>query len=191
MQIEIPEPLLKRLQKHAIPFIDTNPVSVIERWADFYEQHNQEKIDFKADSKKANLKQSPIEIPHGVRQFDPKRPPSLLHTRVFGEFAGTPFSNWNDLLRIAHIRAFKETRSFEELRKITRAQTKKGSYSDEGYKFVPEIGISIQGVDADHAWEYALRLAIHLKVLVKAEIEWRHNDKAAYPGERGIMVWIP
>ena len=95
------------------------------------------------------------------------------------------------MLRIAHIRAFKEAGAFEELRKMTRAQIRKGTYSDEGYRFVPEIGISIQGVDAGHAWEYALRLAIHLKVSVKAEIEWRQNDNAAHPGERGIMVWTP
>ncbi len=186
MQIEIPEPLLKRLQKHATPFVDS-PLSVIERWADFYEQHNQQK----ADSKTTNSKHAPVVIPHGLRQFDPKRPPSLLHTRVRGEFGTTPFSNWNDMLRIAHIRAFKEAGAFEELRKMTRAQIRKGAYSDEGYRFVPEIGVSIQGVDAGHAWEYALRLAIHLKVPVKAEIEWRHNDNAAHPGERGIMVWTP
>jgi hypothetical protein len=56
---------------------------------------------------------------------------------------------------------------------------------------VPEIGISIQGVDAGHAWEYALRLAIPYEFPVKAEIEWRNNDKAVHPGERGVMVWTP
>ena len=191
MQIEIPEPLVKRLQKDAIPFVDTNPVSVIERWADFYEQHNQHKADFKAEPIAANSKHAPVEIPHGVRQCDPKRPPNLGHTRVRGEFGATPFSNWNDLLRIAHIHAFKKAGSFEELRKVTRAPIKNGSHSDDGYRFVSQIGISIQGKDAGYAWDYALRLAIHLKVPVKAEIEWRNNDKAAHPGERGIMVWTP
>ncbi|MBW8864949.1 MAG: hypothetical protein JF609_08515 [Verrucomicrobia bacterium] len=190
MQIEIPEPLLKRLQKHATPFVDT-PVNVIERWADFYERHNRPETGFKSDSKLSNGKLAPTEIPNGVRQFDPKRPPSLLHSRVHGEFGETPFSNWNDLVRTAHVHAFKKAGGFEELRKMTRAQIKKGAYSDEGYKFVPEIGVSIQGVDAGHAWEYSLRLAIYLKISVKAEIEWRHNEKAAYPGERGIMAWIP
>src|SRR6266496_2933031 len=141
MQIEIPEPLLKRLQKHAIPFVDNTPVSVIERWADFFEQHNHQK-DFKSNSKTDNTKHAPTEIPNDLRQFDAKRPPSLFHTRVRGEFGSTPFSNWNDLLRIAHIHAFKKARSFEELRRVTRAQTRKGSYSNEGYRFVPEIGIS-------------------------------------------------
>ena len=85
----------------------------------------------------------------------------------------------------------KLLKQFEEMRKMTRAQVRKGTYSDEGYRYVPEIGVSIQGVDAGHAWEYSLRLAIHLKVPVKAEIEWRHNDKAAHPGERGVMIWTP
>ena len=190
MQIEIPEPLLKRLQNHATPFVDT-PVSVIERWADFYEQQNPQSSILKGNSKLTNSKHAPTEIPNDIRQFDPKRPPSLLHTRVRGEFSSTPFSNWNDLVRIAHIHAFKAAGGFEELRKMTRAQVRKGAYSDEGYRFVPEIGVSIQGLDAAHAWEYTLRLAIHLKVSVKAEIEWRHNDKAAHPGERGILAWAP
>lgn len=190
MQIEIPEPLLKRLQKHATPFVDT-PVSVIERWADFFEQHNSLNPNLNGNSKSTNSKHVPMEISHDVRRFDPKRPPSLLHTRVRGEFSSTSFSNWNDLVRIAHVHAFKAAGGFDELRKMTRAQVRKGAYSDEGYRFVPEIGVSIQGVDAGHAWEYALRLAIHLKLPLKAEIEWRHNDKAAHPGERGTLAWQP
>src|SRR5688572_7129409 len=107
MQIEIPEPLLKRLQKHAIPFVDT-PVTVIERWADFFEQHSQPNTTLKANFKATSSKHVSMDIPNGVRQFDPKRPPSLLHTRVRGEFDSTPFSNWNDLVRIAHAHAFKK-----------------------------------------------------------------------------------
>ena len=130
-------------------------------------------------------------VSKGLRPIVDVRRLPWFHTRVRGEFGSTLFSNWNDLLRIAHIHAFKKAGGFEELRKLTRAQIRKGAYSDEGYRFVPEIGVSIQGVDAGHAWEYTLRLAIHLKVPVKAEIEWRHNDKAAHPGERGFMFWTP
>lgn len=85
----------------------------------------------------------------------------------------------------------KKAQCFEDLRNATRAHIKKGRYEDEGYHYVPEIGISIQGVDADRAWEHALRLAIYLQVPLKAEIEWRNNDKAAYPGERHSMNWEP
>ena len=189
MHIEIPEPLLKRLQKHATPFIDT-PVTVIERWANFYEEHFRESSsNGSAIQTNSNLDRMHVE---SVLQFDPKRPPSLLHTRVRGEFSGIPYSNWNDLVRIAHIEAFKKkARTFEGLRSATRAQIKMGNHSTEGYRFVPEINISIQGVDADRAWEYSLRLAIYLNDSLTAEVEWRENDKAAYPGQRGMMSWIP
>ena len=35
--IEIPDGLFERLQKHAIPFVDTTPVSVIERLVKYFE----------------------------------------------------------------------------------------------------------------------------------------------------------
>jgi hypothetical protein len=186
MQIEIPEPLLKRLQKDAIPFVDTNPMSVIERWADFYERHNNQKAEIKSDKQTQAVK-----TPNGVRKFEPHSPPNLFHTTVRGEFGVISFSKWNDLLQIAHVQAFKKTKSFDELRKVTRAQIKSGTKTDEGYRPIPEIGISIQGVDANHAWKHALRLAIYLKVPLKAEIEWRHKDEAAFPGERGFLAWSP
>jgi hypothetical protein len=184
MQIEIPEPLLKRLQKDAVPFVDT-PVSVIERWADFYERHNSQEIEIKSDVLKT------VAAPNGMRKFDPHSPPSLFHTTVRGEFGAVSFSKWNDLLQIAHLQAFRKTKSFDELQKATRAQIKSGTKTNEGYRPIPEIGISIQGVDANHAWKHALRLAIYLKVPLKAEIEWRHKDQALFPGERGFLMWSP
>jgi len=70
MQIEIPGPLLKRLQKHAIPFLDT-PVSVIEKWADFFEQHHS-----KVESVNAGSANARADVPSGCREFD------SIHTAV-------------------------------------------------------------------------------------------------------------
>ncbi len=185
MQIEIPEPLLKRLQAHATPFIDT-PVSVIERWGDFYDLNHK-----KPALAPEPTRQTAAPVGEKLRQLDPNGPPNLFHTTVRGEFGGQHFSNWNDLLRTAHIAAFKQAKSFEELRRVTRAQISPGSRSDSGYHFLAEIGVSLQNVDADHAWEYALRLATYLKVPLRAVVEWRHNDKAAHPGERAALSWTP
>jgi hypothetical protein len=182
MQIEIPESLLKRLQRDAVPFVDT-PVTVIERWADYYERHKHPEVEIKSEAAKPALK-----IPS---KFDPHSPPNLFHTTVRGEFGATSFSKWNDLLQIAHVQAFKKAKSFDELRKITRARIENGTKTDEGFHPVPEIGISIQGVDANHAWKHALRLAVYLSIPLKAEIEWRQKDEAAFPGERGCLFWQP
>src|SRR5437867_753548 len=123
--LEIPEELYKRLQRHAVPFVDT-PLSVIKKWADHFERaHN-------------GITASTAEVPtaeYGAKKLDAFRPPDLFHTRARGTFGSTSFSNWNDLVRLAHTVAFKKAGTFEELRHATHAQIAKGQRSDSGYKF--------------------------------------------------------
>lgn len=186
MQIEIPEVLLTRLQKHAVPFVDTTPVSVIERWGEFYDRHHQKPESTSklpvAPSSSTNDK---------LRQLDSNNPPSLLHSTARGEFGTTHFTNWNDLLRIAHLAAFKKSKSFSDLRRESIAQIYDGNKDDEGYRFLPEIGISLQGVDANRAWRYSLRLAKYVGVPIRVVVDWRHNEKSAHPGERALLFWKP
>ena len=180
--VEIPDALYKRLQKHAVPFVDT-PLTVIERWADHFERTTNGSAPPKAAEQPA--------IQYGVKKLDPIHRPDLFHTRVRGSFGATSFSNWNDLVRVAHVAAFKKAGSFDELRHVTHAQIANGERSDSGYKFVDEIGISIQGVDANHAWDHALRLAKYLREPLEALVEWRHNPKAVHPGESGVFTFVP
>jgi hypothetical protein len=184
IQLEIPEGLFTRIQKHAIPFVDLTPISVIERWADHFEgqQHKplaQHALGFQTAE-------------NSGKKFSPLTPPDLMHTRCHGTFGNLSFRKWNDLVRIAHTQAFAKAQTFEALKTVTHAQIRKGDHSgDSGYHYVPEIGISVQGVDANHAWLYSLRLAQFLKVPLRASIEWRHNEKAAFPGQAGVVEWIP
>ena len=126
------------------------------------------------------------------RTLNPLSPPSLLHTRCRGAFGGTSFKKWNDLVRIAHVQAYAKAGSLETLLSVTHAQLRKGDHSgDSGFHFVPEIGLSIQGVDANKAWEYSRRLAQYLMVPLSARVEWRHKEGAAFPGETGLLEWKP
>lgn len=179
VQITIPDRLYESLKRHAIPFVDTTPVEVIERWARYFDERVKIPPPTAAPSP-ANLQPN-----DGPAEFDPIHPPSLFHTRARGAFGPVSFSNWNDLLRIAHVETFKKAQSFDVLRTATHAQIRKGNYSENGYRYLPEIDISLQGVDANHAWLYALRLAQYLQVPVWAAIDWRNNEKAAYP-ERAV-----
>jgi hypothetical protein len=133
-----------------------------------------------------------IAVAPAGRTLNPLSPPSLLHTRCRGTFGVTSFRKWNDLVRIAHVQAYAKAGNFESLLSVSHAQLRKGDHSgDSGFHFVPEIGISIQGVDANKAWEYSLRLAQYLKVPLVARVEWRHKEAAAFPGETGILEWRP
>lgn len=179
--LQISEALYQRLQKHAVPFVDT-PLSVIERFADHYEKTQK--------TKATSTLESPT-VEYGAKKLDPLHPPDLFHTRARGTLGPTLFSNWNDLVRVAHVAALTKAGSFENLRSLTAAQIAKGRRSDSGYKYLPEIDISIQGVDANHAWRYALSLAKYLQQPLRAHIEWRHNPKAAHPGSTGFLEFVP
>lgn len=185
IQLEIPQALFDRIKKNAIPFVDLTPVSVLERWANHFD-----KVPPAVAPTTALAVSVPL-VPAG-RTLNPFSPPSLLHTRCRGTFGTAPFRKWNDLVRLAHVQAYAKAGSYESLLPVTQAQLRKGDHAgDSGFHFVPEIGISIQGVDANKAWEYSLRLAQFLMVPVSVSVEWRHKDGAALPGETALLEWKP
>ena len=60
-------------------------------------------------------------------------------------------------------------------------------YEDEGFKYYPELGISVQGQSATEAWKEVDRLAKKWRIPVTAEFLWRQNPKAQHPGRTGVL----
>ncbi|HEX8654325.1 MAG TPA: hypothetical protein VF693_03770 [Allosphingosinicella sp.] len=60
-------------------------------------------------------------------------------------------------------------------------------YEEDGFKYYPDLGISIQGQSAMDAWKEIDRLAKAWGIRVKVEFWWRRNSKAQYPGKTGIL----
>ncbi|URD61823.1 hypothetical protein M8312_04745 [Sphingomonas sp. KRR8] len=60
-------------------------------------------------------------------------------------------------------------------------------YDEEGFKYHPDLGISVQGQSASDAWKEIDRIAKKLRVPVEVEFWWRQNPKAQYPGRTGIL----
>ncbi len=131
--IQIPEVLFERLQKLAIPLVDT-PATVLERLITVYEVHmgaaNQ--ISERPDlAEKTNAK-SPAEI-------EPVTVPSLRHTRVIAaEFAGRKADAWNNLVQVAHIEAVQRLGSVEAVRRVTKSRMISGranrKHEKKGYR---------------------------------------------------------
>jgi hypothetical protein len=118
----------------------------------------------------------------------------LAHTRLLSAtINGTELHRpkWNSLMHEMHIWARKELGSFQALREASDANLRQGRYEDNGYKYIPKADLSIQGVDANAACEHAFRLAKVLNVSLKVTFEWRDKAEAAYPGQRGIIEWVP
>jgi hypothetical protein len=175
--IELPEETFKRLQALARPLIDT-PVMVIGRLLDHYEGRPQSEPPVRAK----------------VHRFGPASAPDFTHTRVlFASFAGeeTARPRWNELVRKAHDVALSKVETFDDLEKLSTANICYGTKTDDGFRPVADLGYSIQGVDANDAWRIAYDLARKLRCSVRVEFEWRAKDDAEFPGERGLIEWIP
>jgi hypothetical protein len=176
--LRIPDPIYRRLQAIAVPFEDT-PITVIERLLNEYEARHE-----------------PHQIPEieKYQVLDPDAPINLRHTRVIrAVIDGSEISqpNWNGIVDEAHMLAFQQGLSAEALIKLTLSNVVKGENNASGFHYLPEVNISVQGVDANLAWRNTLHLAKNLKVPIEIWFEWRDKEGAAHPGEKGKLVWIP
>ncbi|MEH2293064.1 T4SS efffector SepA family protein [Nostoc sp.] len=173
--IRIPDPIYKRLQAIAVPFEDT-PITVIEKLLNEYEAHHQ--------SQQISETENDRVIEPGVS--------NLQHTRVLraimgGEEIHQP--NWNKILDAAHELAIRQGVSVDKLMKLTLAHVVKGEKINSGFHYLPEVNISIQGVDSNLAWRNTLHLMKNLKMPIEIHFEWRDKEGAAHPGEKGLLIW--
>lgn len=60
-------------------------------------------------------------------------------------------------------------------------------YREDGFKYHPELGISVQGQSAADCWKEVDRLAKKWRIPVSVEFCWRQNPKAQYPGKTAIL----
>ncbi len=167
-----------RLQAHAVPLVDTIE-SVINRLLDAYETKGGTPVPATDDGEGGNL-----------RQFSPNTPPDLTHTKVLAiELGGKPLArgeaNWNGLLNAAVRLAKAKAKSSAELKKLVSVNFVEGRKSDEGYRFLSDIGLSVQGQDANGAWRGACHVAQQLGCKLNATFIWRDKEGAAFPGVTG------
>lgn len=60
-------------------------------------------------------------------------------------------------------------------------------YEEEGFRYHPELGISVQGQSAGDVWKEVDRLAKKWRIPVVVEFWWRQNPKAQFPGRTGRL----
>ena len=178
--VELSPQTFSRLQTHAVPLVD-NIETVISRLIDFYEARDGAPVPASPDSAASK-----------IRQFNPVSPPILTFTKVLTvEFCGRPLehgqANWNGMLNAAVRAAKSHIKSASELKQLVIIPFVDGHKVDEGYRFLSDLGISIQGQDANGAWKAACHIAQKLGFQLTATFVWREKEGAAFPGVIGRL----
>lgn len=75
----------------------------------------------------------------------------------------------------------------EQLVRELQVPARASAYVSDGYKFYPDLGISIQGQSAADAWREVSRLAQKYRIPVEVQFQWRENEKAQHPGRIGVI----
>lgn len=124
----------------------------------------------------------------GAMQFDTA--PGLAFTKplaasINGKSLHSP--RWSAILltMIAQVKAkgFESGKLVRELAVPAKAE----QYEEEGFKYHPDLGISVQGQSASDCWKEVERLAKKWQIPVTVEFWWRQNPKAQYPGKTGML----
>ncbi len=174
---------IARLQRHAKPFVDTVD-TVINRILDTYESNSDHGSNGEDDA-----------VADGnIREFPPSASPDLRHTKVLSlEFNKKKFSraetNWNSLLNEAIRIAKAKAKSDDELKRLIIVNYVKGRKEDEGYHYLSDVNLSVQGQDANAAWKGTFHIAKQLQCTFEVIFAWRMKDGAAYPGITGRFTY--
>jgi hypothetical protein len=178
--VSLSDATFSRLQAHAVPLVDTIE-TVVNRILDAYEAAGPEPID---------------ETLPAIRRFDAVSPPNLAHTKLLSaELCGRPLppseTYWNSLLLAAVREARKHVNSAEEVRNLVIVNSVAGRKEEGGYKYLEDVGLSVQGQDANAAWKAVHHLARKLGFSVSATFVWYENKKAVFPGVAGRLSVPP
>lgn len=116
--------------------------------------------------------------------------PGLSFTRVLAAKVGKrrlPKPKWSALLLAVVRHLHEQGITGERLSRELQVPSKAMRHEDNGYKFHPEIGLSIQGQSASDAWREVSRLATKHHIPVEVEFQWRANEKAQHPNQLGVL----
>ena len=124
----------------------------------------------------------------GAMQFDAT--PGLSFTKPLAASINRkalPNPRWSSILltMIGQVKAkgFEGKKLVHEL----AIPARDAQYEREGFKYHPDLGISVQGQSAQDCWKEVDRLARKWRIPVTVEFSWRQNPKAQYPGKTGVL----
>lgn len=175
--LTISDETFARLQRFAVPLVDTSEMV----------------INKALDALVAAGGKVETSSPKPPKEFDSAAAPSLTHTKVLkasllGSEIVYPDNNWNGLMLHTIKAAFEKLKDRQAVANLVVVNKVLGKKEVEGFKYLPEIGISVQGQDSNKAWKAIHHIANSLGFSVEVVFAWYENPKAAHPGAMGRLL---
>ncbi|WP_040818139.1 T4SS efffector SepA family protein [Litoreibacter arenae] len=172
--IEISDADFLRLQAIAVPLVDT-PASVVSGLLDMHESQT-----------------IGGEKPKNVQVYGFDSPPPLVHVKFISGMIGLhqpEKQNWDSMVNLSVKLTHKQEKSVERLAKILDLNITDGFKDDEGYKYLPDLKLSYQGVSAKHAAKVIGNAARFLNEDARVDFVWRQKDGAFAPGQVAALSY--
>jgi hypothetical protein len=171
-QITISPATFGRLQKYAVPLIDDID-TVINKVMDL-----------------AESKQGAPSPTGNVKDFSAGATPNLTFTKLLsaevgGKMLGKTETTWNHLLIETITQAAARLKDVNALKQLMIVNHVAGKKEEQGYRYIPAAGVSVQGQDAVGAWKATSHILKSLHVPAEVVFVWYDNEKAAHPGLTG------
>ncbi len=172
--LEISDATFKRLQTFATPLVDTNDTT-LQRLFDLVEKGG------------ATLHQSRPSVADGAMT------PNLTHTAVTsavlnGKALAPWLCNWNALMLHTIRQAALHMPKGLKIADLIVVNHVVGEKTDDGYKHIPEAGLSVQGQNANKAWKATRYLAEQVGFKVVVNFRWSEHPAAERPGQTAHLT---
>jgi hypothetical protein len=173
-QVTIAPATFARVQKFAEPLVDDLD-SVLNKIMDI-----------------AEGKQSAPTPTANVKDFSGGNTPNLTFTKLLsaeigGKVLPKTETTWNHMLIEVIKQAAAKLNDVSALKRLIIVNSVIGKKEDQGYRHIPEAGVSVQGQDAIGAWKAASHILKSMHIPGDVLFVWYDNQKAAHPNQTGKL----
>jgi hypothetical protein len=127
-----------------------------------------------------------------VKDFSGGNPPNLTFTKLLsaevgGKVLSKTETTWNHMLIEVIKQAAAKLNDVSALKRLIIVNSVVGKKEDQGYRHIPEAGVSVQGQDAIGAWKAASHILKSMHISGEVVFVWYDNEKAAHPNQTGKL----
>lgn len=173
--IEISDAAMAFLQARAIPLID-DTVSVVDR---LIEEHQALEKSTQAPMAK--------ELSFNVSSTPSVKFTSVLSAIVDGKKASQ--NKWNSILEVVITACSEKGAQPDEITGVMAANIHSGEHHENGYRYVPVVGFSFQGLEANRAFKNISALVQAFEIPLRISIRWQEKERAAYPNTQAEIIY--